>query len=62
MTGEAASYFPSVFDLLGGCAEPFYRRFLSSPSPELRAAASTWLDLIRSRRLGCKEPSAQTPP
>ena len=60
MTGEAASYFPSVFDLLGGCAEPFYRRFLSSPSPELRAAASTWLDLIRSRRLGCKEPSAQT--
>ncbi|SPE34658.1 hypothetical protein SBA2_980013 [Acidobacteriia bacterium SbA2] len=32
MTGEAASYFPSIFDLLGGCAEPFYRRFLSSPA------------------------------
>jgi hypothetical protein len=58
MTGEAASYFPWVFDLLGGCAEPFYRRFLSSPSPELRAAASTWLGLIRSRRLACKEPFA----
>ena len=60
MTGEAASYFPSVFDLLGGCAEPFYNRFLSSPSPELRSAASTWLELIRSRHLACKEPSAHT--
>ena len=59
MTGEAAMYFPSVFDLLGGCAEPFYRRFLSSPSPELRGAASTWLDLIRSRHLMCKVPFAQ---
>jgi hypothetical protein len=61
MTGEAASYFPSVFDLLGGCAEPFYRRFLSSPSPELRSAASDWLGLIRSRHLACEEPFAQTP-
>ena len=60
MTGEAASYSPSVFDLLGGCAEPFHRRFLSSPSPELRAAASTWLDLVRSRHLARKEPSEQT--
>jgi hypothetical protein len=61
MTGEAASYFPSVFDLLGGCAEPFYRRFLSSPSPELRGAASTWLGLIRSRHLACNDPFARTP-
>jgi hypothetical protein len=60
MTGEAASYFPSVFDVLGGCAEPFYRRFLSSPSPELRGAASAWLDLIRSRHLVCNQPLAQT--
>jgi hypothetical protein len=56
MTGEAASYFPSIFDLRGGCAEPFYRRFLSSLDPQLRDAASTWLELIRSRHLACKEP------
>lgn len=61
MTGKAASYFPSVFDLLGGCAEPFYRRFLPSPSPELRGAASTWLGLIRSRHLACEEPFARAP-
>jgi hypothetical protein len=53
LTGEAATYFPSVFDLLGGCAEPFYRRFLSSPSPELRGASLRWLSLIRSRRMPC---------
>ncbi|HXJ93898.1 MAG TPA: hypothetical protein VMT20_13695 [Terriglobia bacterium] len=58
MTGESASFFPSIFDLLGGCAERFYRRFLSSPSPELRDAAATWLRLIRSRHLACKEPFA----
>jgi hypothetical protein len=34
LTGEAATYFPAIFDLLGGCAEPFYRRFSSSPSLE----------------------------
>jgi hypothetical protein len=61
MTGEAATYFPWVFDLLGGCAEPFYRRFLSSPSRELRGAASTWLELIRSRHLACQEPFVQAP-
>jgi hypothetical protein len=60
-TGKAAMRFPSVFDLLGGCAEPFYRRFLSSPSPELRGEASRWLGLIRSRRLACKEPFARPP-
>jgi hypothetical protein len=54
MTGEAATYFPAVFDLLGGCAEPFYRRFSSSPSAELRGAALRWLLLIRSRHLTCK--------
>ena len=54
MTGEAAAYFPSVYDLLGGCAEPFYRKFLSSPSPELRGEALRWLELIRSRRMTCK--------
>ena len=35
MTGEAAATsFPAVFDLLGGCAEPCYRHFFSSPSKE----------------------------
>lgn len=54
MTGEAATYFPAVFDLLGACAEPFYRRFWSSPSSELRAAATRQLQLIRSRHMTCK--------
>jgi hypothetical protein len=54
MTGEAAAYFPAVFDLLGACAEPFYRKFLSSPSPELRGEARRWLVLIRSRHATCK--------
>jgi hypothetical protein len=53
VTGEAVVYFPEVFDLVGACAEPFYRRFLSSPSPELRAAAFSWLDLIRDRHMTC---------
>lgn len=60
MTGEASTYFPSIFDLLGACAEHFYDRFASSSSPELRKAAATWLDLIHSRRLTCEEPSTQT--
>jgi hypothetical protein len=54
MTGEAAAYFPAIFDLLGGCAAPFYRSYLSSPSPELRAAALSELELIGSRHLTCK--------
>jgi hypothetical protein len=54
VTGNAATYFPTVFDLLSGCAEPFYHRFLSSPSPELRGAAQRWLSLIRSRDLICE--------
>jgi hypothetical protein len=59
VTGNAATYFPAVFDLLGGCAEPFYLRFLSSPSPELRGAAQSWLSLIRSRDMACE--AATTP-
>ena len=55
MTGEAESFFSSVYDLLGGCAKPFFRRFLSSPSPELRSVASDWLGLIRSRHVLCEE-------
>jgi hypothetical protein len=54
MTGEAAAYFSAVFDLLGACAEPFYRWFVSSPSPELRAAALRQLELIGSRHMTCK--------
>jgi hypothetical protein len=54
LTGEAATYFPAIFDLLGGCAEPFYRRFSSLPSLELRRAALNWLQLIQSRHMTCK--------
>lgn len=59
LTGEAVTYFPSIFDLLGGCAEPFYRRFLSSPSPELRRAALNWVQLIQSRKMTCKARTGQ---
>lgn len=58
MTGEAAAYFPAIFDLLGGCAEPFYRSFVSSPNRELRAAAFNWLNLIASRHMTCKTSAA----
>ena len=54
VTGEAAAYFSPVYDLLGGCAEPFYRKFLSSPSPELHAQANSWLELISLRHRTCK--------
>jgi hypothetical protein len=57
MTGMAATTFPAVFDLLGGCAEPFYRHFLSSPSPELQKEAAHWLEVVRSRQLGCEKAS-----
>ena len=53
-TGEAATYFSEAFDLIGGCAEPFYRSFLSSLSHELRRAALDWLELIRSSHMTCK--------
>jgi hypothetical protein len=58
VTGEAAVYFPEVFDLIGACAEPFYRKFLSSPSPELRADALDWLHLILTRHMTCTAGSA----
>lgn len=54
-TGMAAITFSAVFDLIGGCAEPFYRQFLSVPSPELREEAMSWLKLIQSRHLRCDE-------
>lgn len=54
VTGEAVTYFPAILDLLGGCAEPFYRRFFSSPSPELHRAALNWLQLIQSHDMTCK--------
>jgi hypothetical protein len=54
--GMAPTTFPAVFDLVGGCAEPFYRHFQSVPSPELRAAAMNWLELIGSRNLKCDSP------
>jgi hypothetical protein len=53
MTGFAPWYFPPVFDLIGGCAKPFFRRFLSSRSAELRAAAERWLALITDKKLTC---------
>jgi hypothetical protein len=59
LTGEAATYFPAIFDLLGGCAEPFYRRFSSSPSPELRRAALNWVQLIQSHQMTCKTSAGQ---
>lgn len=54
VTGEAPTYFASVYDLIGGCAEPFYRHFLSSPSPDLRSAARRWLCLLKARRPECR--------
>ena len=53
MTGFAPWYFPSVFDLIGGCAKPFFLRFRSSPSAELRDAAQRWLALIADKKLTC---------
>jgi|GraSoiStandDraft_24_1057298.scaffolds.fasta_scaffold95590_1 hypothetical protein len=53
VTGEAATYFPSVVDLLGGCAEPFLRHFAASRSKELRAAAQNWLALLVNKGLQC---------
>jgi hypothetical protein len=53
MTGYAPLYFAPVFDLIGGCAEPFFRRFLSARSAELRAAARGWLALIADKKLTC---------
>lgn len=62
MTGEAASYFSPVFDLLGGCGEAFYHHFESSPSSDLQEAAFRWLSLIKKRHLSCTvSPSSPMP-
>lgn len=61
-TGEAAEYFSAAFDLIRGCAEPFYRRFLPSPSPELRGAARDWLELVRSRHMTCRKSDSAAEP
>jgi hypothetical protein len=53
MTGEAAAYFPSVVDLIGGCAKPFLRHFAASRSKELRAAEQNWLALLVNKGLRC---------
>ena len=53
MTGYAPWYFAPVFDLIGGCAKPFFRRFLSSRNAELRNAAQRWLALIADKKLTC---------
>jgi len=53
MTGFAPLYFAPVFDLLGGCVEPFFRRFISSRSAELRGAAQRWLALLADKKLTC---------
>lgn len=54
VTGEAATYFPYVVQLIGGCAQPFLRQFATSPSKELRAAAQNWLALLAAKRLHCE--------
>lgn len=53
LAGEAPTYFSPVLDLIGGCAAPFYRKFLSSPSEDVRRAANDYLNLIASRHLTC---------
>jgi hypothetical protein len=55
VTGEAAMYFPWVFDLVGGCGESFFRLFLSSDSKELREASQNWLALLINKHSRCVE-------
>jgi len=52
-TGQAATYFPYIVDILGGCAEPFLRHFARSRSKELRAAAQDYLALLVNKGLHC---------
>ena len=54
VTGEAATYFPYVVDLVGGCAEPLLRHFAGSASRELAGEAQRWLALLAQKRLRCK--------
>lgn len=61
MTGEAATYFPYVVDLIGGCAEPFLWHFVRKDErldrlarqTELRTAAQRWLALIANKGMSC---------
>lgn len=53
VTGEAATYFPYVVDLIGGCAEPFLRHFAKSQSKELAAEARRWLAVLVDKGLQC---------
>ena len=53
LAGEAPTYFSPVLDLIGGCAAPFYRQFLSSSNEDVRKAAVDYLNLITSHHLAC---------
>jgi hypothetical protein len=55
LTGEAATYFSAVFDLIGGCGGPFYRHFESSTSRELRQAAIEWLGVMNRHHATCTQ-------
>jgi hypothetical protein len=61
VTGDAATYFSSVFDLIGGCAGAFYYHFESSPSPELRRAALEWAGVIKKHHAGCAQAPSVVP-
>lgn len=53
-TGLAATYFPYVVDLIGGCAQAFLQHFAASPSGELRRAAQGWLRLLADKNMRCE--------
>lgn len=53
-TGLAATYFPYVVDLIGGCAKPFLQHFAALPSNELRGAAQRWLRLLVDKHMHCE--------
>jgi hypothetical protein len=54
VTGEAATYFSYVVDLIGGCAEPFLEHFATSPNKALAGAAQRWLTLLADRHMRCE--------
>ena len=53
-TGLAATYFPYVVDLTGGCAKAFLQHFAASPSGELRGAAQRWLRFLSGKNMRCE--------
>jgi len=55
-TGLAATYFPHVVDLIGGCAKPFLQHYTASQSKELRDAAQGWVTLIMRKHMDCQMP------